>query len=536
MRSGERCLRARARCSALMALCLFVACSGEGATTDAGTADAGLGDSGRRSDAMALPDVAQPDSGDVDAAAEDATGPSADAGQSDASGTDASGPDAGDPALALAAYCQPLANHLCAEAARCGCGDAIPGGMLDGPACSSRWLDRCIRSYAPYVAAGAVIDPARAAACAQRIATESAPCGRLDALVARALCEPFAVDPAPLGGNCSSPYCADGAGYCLGGTCVTRTSSGGACGDELSCQTGLACLGGHCLPLLPANAACSEETCAPPLHCVEGSCRPLGAVGASCNDSSACGVGLQCTDGHCAVHASCADGICGRDAQCGGARACHVRTGTSACDHDQDCAIGRYCDDAVHQCTALPGQGDSCARGTLCQSGLACSLDNGNCGPIPGLGQPCALGELGPFICEAGLGCLEGLCAALPGQGMACTTDNHCATGLACDFTPAGSFCVTPKVEGGACQADLVCADGFHCGREGTCTADLPAGAPCEVGNECAGICGRDPSGGLSCQPRPLEDGACLFDDDCPSGLVCTTTSPVCVPPICFDL
>ncbi|MFO0729001.1 MAG: hypothetical protein U1E65_34800 [Myxococcota bacterium] len=514
---------------------LLLACSGGDSTRDASLhPDAALADAGAQPDAGSDAGQAEADAGAMDAVVVDAGGE--DAAAPDATAEDAGPSDAGDVAAALAAFCRPVADHLCAEAERCGCGTAIPAGMIDQAACAARWQTRCADSYAPFVAAGARIDPVRAAACAQRIEAESTPCGRLDGLVARALCEPFAIDPAALGGSCTSPYCADGAGFCQGGTCVTRTSSGGACGDEFSCQTGLACLGGHCTAPSPENAACGEETCAPPLHCVEGSCRPLGAANAPCTDASACAVGLECLDGHCAAHPSCTDGICGRDAQCGGARACHVRTGTASCDHDQDCAIGRYCEDTSHQCTLLPGQEESCARGTLCASGLACGLESGNCGPIPGLGQPCGLGELGPFVCAAGFGCLEGLCAALPGDGMACTTDNHCAPGFACDFTAAGSFCVAPKVEGGVCQADLVCADGFHCGREGTCTADLPAGSPCEVGNECAGICGRDASGGLSCQDRPAENGACLFDDDCPSGLVCTTTAPVCVPPICFDL
>jgi hypothetical protein len=139
-------------------------------------------------------------------------------------------------------------------------------------------------------------------------------------------------------------------------------------------------------------------------------------------------------------------------------------------------------------------------------------------------------------VCGAGLACVDGTCGPTPTEGQACAIDNVCADGLGCDFSPEGSFCITPRDVGGRCESDRSCRGELHCGGAGACVADLPAGQPCSAGNECAGVCGRAASGMLVCVDRPQLGDACLFDDDCPASGACLTAAPTCVAPVCRAL
>jgi len=81
------------------------------------------------------------------------------------------------------------------------------------------------------------------------------------------------------------------------------------------------------------------------------------------------------------------------------------------------------------------------------------------CSPITGLvadGGACGA----PWECVSGYCAgvapgVEGTCAALPGEGAACPTD-QCAEGLRCDL--ATSVCVVPKADGAECATDDECA------------------------------------------------------------------------------
>jgi hypothetical protein len=142
---------------------------------------------------------------------------------------------------------------------------------------------------------------------------------------------------------------------------------------------------------------------------------------------------------------------------------------------------------------------------------------------------------MGP-ICAPGFACIDGItCGPLPGEGEPCA-GVECAPGLGCDFGRDGSICIVPRGEGGECMSDRSCASELHCGPSGTCEADLPAGEPCSAGNECAGICAPDASGGLSCRDRPAAGDPCLFPEDCPAASTCAAGSPRCFPEICAEL
>jgi hypothetical protein len=477
----------------------------------------------------------------VDAGRSD--GGASDGGSSDAAfdaGLDASTPDGGGSDL-NAVFCEPLAAFVCGSASDCGCGALVPGGALDRDACVARWTVRCAALWQPFLDAGAVLDPAAASACIDAVRAGTPACARPSGTVVFAECRPFLIDPAAIGAPCTSPYCAGGDGVCVEGMCAMRGAAGASCGDMFGCATGLACDGERCFELRDSGAACTVDLeCAPPLRCVSGAsgtvCGALGEIDAPCIAASDCAIGLVCEDGACSAGpAACDDGAtCGHAAMCGGARTCVPRSPAGAeCAGDRDCEASLFCDGGT--CTARPGDGDSCARGTVCAAGLGCDTDGGTCRPLPTGGMPCAFGERGP-LCADGFACADGtVCGPLPVAGEPCA-GTECAPGLGCDFTPEGSICIVPREEGGSCESDRSCAAAFHCGPSGTCEADLPAGSPCTVGNECAGICGPDASGGLSCRDAPDEGDPCVFADDCPASATCAAEERRCFPEICAEL
>lgn len=483
---------------------------------------------------LGCPGPAPSDAGRSDVGPLDA--PRLDDASTDAGGDDGGGSDApiidGDLSRD---FCAPLAAFICGSADECGCGVLVPGGELDLPACIERWTERCMTSWQPFVDAGARIDGEAASACIDAVTEGTTRCAQPDGATVFAVCAPFAIEPVAIGEACMTPYCANGEGTCVAGTCVARGAAGDPCSTMFFCATGLVCNEGTCTALAAEDAACDVDLdCAPPLRCTDGACAPLAASGTACSATSGCAIGLTCDDGTCvAPSGTCPESPCGNRAECGGARTCAPRAGAgTACSDDRDCEAALYCDGT---CTARPADGEACARGTVCAAGLGCDTDGGTCRPLPGDGAACAFGEMGP-VCADGFACIDGSsCGPLPGEGEPCAGANLCAEGLGCDFTPEGSFCIVPRGEGGACESDRSCAEAFHC--EGTsCAADRAAGQPCSVGNECAGVCGPDASGGFSCRDAPVLGDGCVFSDECPLTLRCVAESPVCLPEICRGL
>lgn len=108
-----------------------------------------------------------------------------------------------------------------------------------------------------------------------------------------------------------------------------------------------------------------------------------------------------------------------------------------SCEDDGQCAPGlgcRYEEGEVFSatCIALPREGESCSQLGLCADDLRCDFDplstESTCvGPTP-QGGACS----GHLECASGY-CPAGFCSALPGEGDSCAGTFACAPGLDCD-------------------------------------------------------------------------------------------------------
>ena len=167
----------------------------------------------------------------------------------------------------------------------------------------------------------------------------------------------------PAGTACGSDWQCEGR-RCVGafengcGTCQTPAGAGEPCADDyFQCEDGLACIAKICVLQPDLGQPCDASTgCAGFLACSDstGTCVPSGAVGDSCVDAecnwsigSFCD-GMQCIQGQNAdigdeCSPTCKGGIC-------------VTMLTS-------------------ECTARPGEGDTCNSSFICQIPLRCVAD-----------------------------------------------------------------------------------------------------------------------------------------------------------------
>lgn len=409
----------------------------------------------------------------------------------------------------VAAFCPGYAERWCGNAAgACGC-DAAPG-FPEPEVCRASFEARCSKELASYLEAArggqAVYRPEAAAGCLEVLG------GLLD----RCMLMPndlFFV------------------------SCPILSPPGGW-GE-----------------MLPGQGQPCEGICASGLRCgSEGVCEAPGDVSAACADVRDCAPELACGPalegaGTCQAPDFEASGdACAHPSECGGHTSCYASVRKvciapeprKVCRWDEDCVDGEYCvvitDAPEGVCTPVPGDGEACGNGAICEAGLACDMGTSLCGPLPGMGEPCGLGPEGPFLCDGGLGCLDGVCGDMPGLGEPCAIGQpNCEPGLGCAFEAEGSFCRERAGEGAECQNDVTCREGFYCEfSENRCRADRAVGEPCVNGNECGeGACLPDEHFEFRCAATPRLGEEC-FLDECAEGLRCRTpyAAGACVPAV----
>lgn len=463
---------------------------------------------------------------------EDVAGPDG-AGSADAKDTSGSGdrPDDNTPGGAIEwlreEWCGPYAEAVCGAAGVCGCGE-VPGFPSDS--CESVAREFCVtrvESLADAFASGhLVLKPEALPDCLAALGTALSHCTLPHVFQFSVDCVLF-VAPAGLGEPCGDGLCADGLGTCAPpGVCVRLPGPG---------------------------EGCSGSLCGPGLACDEGVCIEPRGAGSACERDRQCAVGLVCRDGSCQVfEAPHADIVCMGPTECGEhlvclattRRACAPKSGSGeACEGDDECVDGTYCDGGW--CQATPQRGEFCGAGVVCGTGLGCDFETGRCESLPGRGEPCALGRYGPVLCAEGLMCVEGQCSDPPSVGQPCGQGPDgmpaCAEGLGCDFRGDGtSVCAPRRGPGDACSNDTMCRDELYCDFSMLlCSPGKLRGEPCPDGNECAaGLTCMIPRPGKapSCEPLPGLSETCLFD--CAEGLVCRPVADhgLCGPSVCMAI
>lgn len=140
---------------------------------------------------------------------------------------------------------------------------------------------------------------------------------------------------------------------------------------------------------------------------------------------SDCAQGLWCLNGTCEDPCFVQEGLLGLGEQC---RDENGPLGT--CDF----SMGLWCDFETETCIALPGVGEECYGGEICGVGAYCDYSSGQglCAAVPAVGEACTYACAEGSYCD-GVDGQEGTCVPLPGAGELCTGPGQCAEGNFCN-------------------------------------------------------------------------------------------------------
>lgn len=320
---------------------------------------------------------------------------------------------------------------------------------------------------------------------------------------------------------------------CQSGTCVCQsTCLGKLCGETDGC-------GGKCTGC-QEYATCNTNTwtCDCPGSWCDGNCCQLtekcSADGAACvpagDPCQNCGCGETCQSGQC-VFTACDGKECGDDG-CGNSAACGTCGPGETCENNK-CVLEpckgstphRCFDEKCHECC----DNSHCSGASQCGPDFACVKDpcNGacadpypDCADIGGQGQcvQCAddwtcKGMYPDCICNKQMYICE------LSNGAECPGDSEC-----------GSNCLTSGCPSGPNGEDLMCHSDGRC---------YDPGGNCDGVTAC---CGKYSTcfdmlqglfGGLPMPGFPAVFGycSCNSDDDCVSGILCTSMAMLCAVP-----
>ncbi len=231
------------------------------------------------------------------------------------------------------------------------------------------------------------------------------------------------------------------------------------------CQSGLSCIGplyrddGTCAATPPRGALgqfcrATGQLCDAPWVCLRGFCLHTLHAGDACNVGIGCGPGLTCV-GY--PMATCRDD---------GTENANCRTGAPACDAGLECTPGLVCVRPVAR-GGICSSSQPCERASWCVSPASrCAVDGASGGVCRTGGAPC----------DAGLSCVDGLCARVVDAGEPCDALNRCAEGIACvsSARTAGAVCIAPGTPGGLCRTAGAACDGSARCVTGTFTTLAP--------------------------------------------------------------
>ncbi|MCA3013595.1 MAG: hypothetical protein INH41_14525 [Myxococcaceae bacterium] len=401
--------------------------------------------------------------------------------------------------------CERLATATCALKTRC------YAAFQREPAssCVQNEQARCLAGYTAlqqsFERALVRIEPARLAACEQRMKSSACP-PTFPPDFPAAVARPFAdcsfatgllVGAVSAGETCvnaqecvAGTVCVKPAGVCRG-VCSTSPKEGEPC--AFGCATGLTCNDeGRCARLKPLDTPCEASgECEADLICFNGACRPRRKLGDSCAFDPV-------------VPSVCEPGL--------------------ACD------VAPFVAGAVGTCVRPQPADAPCRFHWSCQPGLACGFIDWagfpQATPRPGFctapgdeGTTCRGSVYARFVgdqCKAGSTCdpMTELCAPSPARGQACRPSRSTCAGVDVYCKPSGSgdtgTCTGPAALNEPCAfaidrnttVTVPCATGY-CDRVNTLTcraSTKPLGSACAEDAECAsGRCAVQPDRSLRC-------------------------------------
>jgi len=309
-----------------------------------------------------------------------------------------------------------------------------------------------IEQVASFVAAGTVVYDGRLAAqCISDLANFCR--NGSDPFSEGGPCEAMFTGTLTDGQPCYSDEECGGAGSC----------NGASCNDQC-------CLGVCTQSDRPLYADCSVGDCNAGLYCVDhpagsSSCQ-TGQIGAPCENSRDCDPRNYCTEENSMMLGTCAADVQEND----------------ACTSDFECPAPLHC--VGNDLTIGMG---TCKR--VDQEGAECDSDSA---------FSYLRGCLGDFYCLGATADVLGACTALPGEGESCAMSKRCNSNtLYCDGM---EMCVQRAASGAACSGSIPCQPGFYCNDANICSAPLDNGESCGSTFECKSLVCAGPDGMTTCQ------------------------------------
>lgn len=266
-------------------------------------------------------------------------------------------------------------------------------------------------------------------------------------------------------------------------------NNGQPCQNDIECAT--------------PGAQCRQLSETPGNQCTDYVCQAPSPAGGSCASNSFCLPGDHCVY---RVSASADVSTCGSGAA------------NQACDDDEDCDRGLFCNGGLDNgtaagvCTAAKAAGSTCFTDEECASELACVGNFGNasgiCRDVRQAGALCDTNNLlsscyGHQTCESTSANVIGQCNPASDLGGTCNTYNGqptwCGLFMSCEqgtcHAPGivGETCTNVNVFGGISTNPDGCNLGLFCDAEltgtstGLCRAAQSNGSPCNDGDQCAG-------------------------------------------------
>ncbi len=366
----------------------------------------------------------------------------------------------------------------------------------------------------------------------------------------QATCDPYRCSATVCLTTCTTDTQCQTGFRCDAGACVPAKTDGETCTANTECGSGF-CVDGFC-----CNAPCNGQCEACSVSGSEGVCTevtgaPVGSRPSCADDGTACGGtcnGVQraaCAYPGGAVEcraADCASGQATLSAGCDGAGSCPAiqtlacPTGNCAgticegnCTVDGDCSAGaEYC--AAGVCTPNKGNGEQCARDSMCISGRCV---DGYCCNSACDGQCEACNVTGTEgVCSAVTGAPRGARPACATDGTSCAGTCDGATTTACAYPGSGTVCRNAACSAGVATLEGTCTGGGSCSplQQQTCSpfichaTDPRCDGDCTLDTDCSG--GQYCAGGICVDPQP-PGAACSGTAQCASGF--------CVDGVCCD-